>query len=174
MMLQTLVMDESRFGPIRGLAALIPSLILLSLSATGRSSAGEVWGLTEADVNHPIAKRRLEATKRLSFRESDASTSLSELLAEEAWGLSNQGAKPVRVIVFSNSRDVAEKAKAAIEQLAKGNTRIGIDPVTIAVSPQRVCFVARGCLAIVAIPEQRGSKSTRGVFWQPISRSTTT
>jgi len=50
MMLQTLVMDESRFGPDRDLAALIPSLKLLSLSATGRSAEGEVSRLRR----HPL------------------------------------------------------------------------------------------------------------------------
>ena len=131
MMLQTLVMDESRFGPDRDLAALVPSLKLLSLSATGRSADGEVWRLTDADLSHPIAKKRLGATKRLSFRESDGSKSLAELLAEEAWSLAGQGAKAVRVIVFSNSRDVAENTNSTVEQLAKGDTKQGIAPVTI-------------------------------------------
>jgi len=131
MMLQTLVMEESLFGPDHGLAALIPSLKLLSLSATGRSADGEVWRLTEADLSHPIAKKRLGATKRLSFRESDGSKSLSELLAEEAWSRADQGAKAVRVIVFSNSRDAAENTKSAIEQRAKRDTKQGVDPVTI-------------------------------------------
>jgi CRISPR-associated endonuclease/helicase Cas3 len=131
MMLQTLVMDNDGLGPIRDLADLIPSLKLLSLSATGRSAEGEVWRLTDADLRHPIAKKRLEATKRLSFRESDGSQSLAALLAEEAWSLTDQGAKAIRVIVFSNSRDVAEKAKAAIEQLAKGDEQQGLDSVTI-------------------------------------------
>ncbi len=131
MMLQTLVMDRGRLGPDRGLVELVPSIKLLSLSATGRSSAGEVWGLTDADLNHPVAKKRLDAKKRLSFRESDGSKSLAELLAEEAWALADQGASAVRVIVFSNNRDVAEKAKSAVEKLANRGKKRGADSVII-------------------------------------------
>ncbi|WP_197996167.1 type I-G CRISPR-associated helicase/endonuclease Cas3g [Gimesia panareensis] len=130
MMLQTLVMNDTGFGPDHDLARLIPDFKLLSLSATGRSAEGEVWRLTEADLRHPVAKKRLEATKRLSFCESDGSKSLSELLAEEAWSLADREAKAVRVIVFSNSRDVAKKAKEAIEQLT-GDTKQGINSMTI-------------------------------------------
>lgn len=137
MMLQTLVGDESRFGPDRSLAELVPKLKLLSLSATGRGTTGVVWGLTEADLHdeshpsYPIMKKRLEAIKRLSFRESDDSKPLAELLAEEAWSLAEQGTKAVRIIVFNNSRDVAGKAKAAIEKLAKGDKNGNTDSVTI-------------------------------------------
>ncbi len=131
MMLQTLVMNDAGFGPDPDLAGLIPDFKLLSLSATGRSAEGEVWRLTEADLSHPIAKRRLEATKRLSFRESDGSRLLEELLAEEAWSLADQGCLAARVIVFSKSRKVAEAAKEAVEKLAKGDRQQGIDPVAI-------------------------------------------
>ncbi|WP_417847147.1 type I-U CRISPR-associated helicase/endonuclease Cas3 [Thalassoglobus sp.] len=131
MMLQTLVMDESSFGPNRSLAGLVPNLKLLSLSATGRSSAGKIWRLTDADLIHPVAKKRLEATKRLSFRESDGSKSLAGLLAEEAWGLSGQGTMTGRIMVFSNSRDVAEVAKETLEKIATGDKKKGSDPVEI-------------------------------------------
>ncbi|MEW4529961.1 type I-U CRISPR-associated helicase/endonuclease Cas3 [Maioricimonas sp. JC845] len=129
MMLQTLATQDDVFGSDSKLDDLIPRLKLLSLSATGRSAGGEVLRLTDADQSHCIARRRLEATKRLSFRESDGSKSLPELLAEEAWSLAEQGRLPVRVIVFSHHRDVAQKAKEAIEKRARGDKKQGVAPV---------------------------------------------
>ncbi len=132
MMLQTLVSNHSDFGSDQELAGVVPGVKLLSLSATGRNVDGDVLRLTDADLRHPVAKKRLKATKRLSFRKSDGTTPLHELLAEEAWELAERGHSNVRVIIFSNSRDDAEKALSAAEKLARGDKKQGIEPVSIA------------------------------------------
>jgi CRISPR-associated endonuclease/helicase Cas3 len=131
-MLESLVCDCRNFGPETDFLNPIPSIKLLTLSATGRSSTGSTWTLTDADLKHPIVQKRLGATKRLSFHESDGSCNVPELLAREAWNLTEQGRNGVRVIVFSNSRKDAQAARNATEELAKGNKKQGISPVVIA------------------------------------------
>src|SRR5690606_13365791 len=53
---------------------------------------------------------------------------LEVALAENAWALAqdgNDGVKPVRVIVYCNLRDVAEKTKAELDKKAKGTPAVG-------------------------------------------------
>lgn len=97
---------------------LIPRFHLLPLSATGRDRDGDVFRLTEEDQEDPVVKARLDAKKRLTF-EPVGDKKLEERLAGEAWALSGEGKAPVRILTYCNSRDVAEKTKAAIEKLAK-------------------------------------------------------
>lgn len=118
-LLESLVTDSAKFHPQGEAANLVPRMKLLSLSATGRNSKGQVWGLSDTDLQHPTANKRLNAAKKLIFRQSDYSRPLAELLAEEAWELAEGGSKAARIIVFSNLREVAEKAKEAVEKLAK-------------------------------------------------------
>lgn len=118
-MLETLATDSARFHPQADAAHLIPPMKLLSLSATGRGSNGDIWGLSDADLQHPTAKKRLKANKKLIFRQADHSRLLAELLAEEAWGLAGEGSQAVRIIVFSKRRVVAEKAQEVVKKLAK-------------------------------------------------------
>ncbi len=131
MLLENLVLNIDSFGPDGELAGLVPDVKLLSLSATGRTVKGEVLRLGDKDLKHPEASKRLEATKKLTFCESDGSQPLAEMLAAEAWKLAGQGRANVRVIVFSNSRDDAEKALSAVVKRAKGNKNQGIEKVVI-------------------------------------------
>ena len=94
---------------------LIPRFRLLPLSATGRDRDGDVFRLTEQDREDPVVKQRLDAKKRLEF-EPVGDEELKERLAEAAWALSGDGEMPVRVLIYCNSRDVAEKTKKAIEK----------------------------------------------------------
>ncbi|MCA9061811.1 MAG: type I-U CRISPR-associated helicase/endonuclease Cas3 [Planctomycetaceae bacterium] len=128
-LLETLVCDDHVVGRSDGGTEIVPKINLISLSATGRSFEGEVIRLSDADLEHPVVRKRLNAPKRLSFVESDGATPLPELLAEQAWGLADRGQSNVRVIVFSNSRDVADKALTAIQKLAsgKGKQKVEID-----------------------------------------------
>ena len=120
---------------------LIPRFHLLPLSATGRDRGGDVFRLTGQDREDPVVKQRLEARKRLVFKpvgdkkpkerpaEEDEDKSdqkpdgeknkLEDKLTEEAWALSDEGEAHVRVLVYCNSRDVAEKTKKAIEKKLK-------------------------------------------------------
>ncbi len=132
MMLETLALNRAEFGEEEGLAGIVPAFKLLSLSATGRSAQGDVLQLSSADLKHPVAKKRLKATKRLSFRDSDGSKPLHELLAEEAWELAECGNASARILVFSNSREDAEKAQGVLEKIAKGDKKQGVAPVEIA------------------------------------------
>jgi len=97
---------------------MIPPFRLLSLSATGRTQQN-VFGLTEEDLQHEIVKRRLNAKKSLRIEERKEDTNLENALAEHAWTLADKGAKAVHVVVYSDSREVAEKAKKVVEKHAK-------------------------------------------------------
>ncbi len=103
---------------------LVPRLRLLTLSATGRAQTN-VLRLTPKDIGHPIVAKRLSATKSLSIEPLDEKTRLGEALANHAWRLAGDGKQPVRVLVYSDRRDVAQTAKAALETLAKGDKTTG-------------------------------------------------
>ena len=97
---------------------LIPRFRLLPLSATGRDRDGDVFRLTEQDREDPVVKQRLEARKRLVFKPV-GDKKLEERLAEEAWALSDDGKKSVRVLIYCNSHEMAEKTKEAIGKRVK-------------------------------------------------------
>lgn len=104
--------------------ALVPPFQLLSLSATGRERAGEVFHLVgsveepkgrRGDLDDDIAVERLSARKAVSFVEA-GSSELSEALAEQAWRLTDEGRLPLRCLVFSHIREVAEKAQELVQK----------------------------------------------------------
>ena len=97
---------------------LIPRFRLLPLSATGRDRGDDVFRLTKQDREDPVVRQRLEARKHLVF-EPVGDKKLEERLAEAAWTLSREGKAPVRILVYCNSRDVAEKTKKEIERKVK-------------------------------------------------------
>lgn len=105
--------DEQRRGVIR-------QLRLLALSATGHGGTHVPTGLTDADLAHPTVKQRLDAVKRVTTVEL-GEDELSAMLATHAWGLTEGGTKPCRIIVFCNSRDTADATRSAITKLAAGN-----------------------------------------------------
>lgn len=109
----------------------VPPFRLLALSATGRTRSDDVVGLTEEDFKHEVVKRRLNAKKSLRIKELDTDTKLEDALAKHAWTLADDGKKAVRVLVYSHSRDVAKKAKEAVERLATGDKKAGRPAVNI-------------------------------------------
>jgi CRISPR-associated endonuclease/helicase Cas3 len=120
------------FGPKNGaLRNLIPPFKLLSLSATGRTQGNSVLRLTEEDCKHDVVRKRLNARKSLEIRLLDEKTKLEDALANHAWTLAGNGRTAVRVLVYADSRDVARKAKEAVEKLAKGNKKQGKPEVKI-------------------------------------------
>lgn len=131
LMLQSVASNQATFGAAAEVASLIPSFRLISLSATGRSRHSDAVCLTDDDLQNPVVAKRLGGSKRLFLQEIDAPRSLPERLANEAWSLAERGQASSRIIVFSNSRDDAEKAKKAIEKLAKGDKKKGIAEVRI-------------------------------------------
>ncbi|WP_447972940.1 type I-G CRISPR-associated helicase/endonuclease Cas3g [Nitrospira sp. Kam-Ns4a] len=112
-------------GGLRPCNALVPPFRLLALSATGRARSGNVVGLTANDLQHEILKTRLNAKKALRIEALDGEGKLEDALAQQAWTLTDKGKKPARVLVYSDSREVAQKTKEAVEKLAKGDRKAG-------------------------------------------------
>lgn len=107
--------------------ASVPRCVLLSLTATGRSSTESVLQITEKDLKHKIAGQRLRAIKRLRMIESESDDlPLVERLADEAWNLAERGTANHRIIVFCNSRSDALKVEQAVATHARGNKKEGI------------------------------------------------
>jgi CRISPR-associated endonuclease/helicase Cas3 len=101
---------------------LVPTFKLLSLSATARARAGDVFSLQgdaaqpvgqRGDLDDPVVCKRLAAPKSLTFVKAGAEK-LHEALAKHLWELCDEGRAPVRCIVFANSRDVVEKCQQLI------------------------------------------------------------
>lgn len=125
-LLEAITDGEAMFGSRDPeLRAIIPPFRLLSLSATGRPHSGSAFGLQPADLHHDTVKRRLEAPKRLTVQQLDATTKLEDALAEQAWELAAKGALAVRCIVFCDRREVAANAEAALRTLAEGVRKSG-------------------------------------------------
>lgn len=106
------------------LNALVPRFQLLPLSATGRRQTPTPFVLQESDFREGdeivdgVAHERLYAEKHSRLQEL-GNQKLEEALVEQAWALSAEGKKALRVIVFCNRREVAEKVKAGLAQKAK-------------------------------------------------------
>jgi CRISPR-associated endonuclease/helicase Cas3 len=132
--------NAGRYGSQeKALGALIPKFQLLPLSATGRRQTARPFVLEEKDFRNPddaIVLKRLFAEKRLTLPKR-GDKKLEDALAEQAWALAretqernngenaNTSLKPVRVIVYCNSREVAGKAKDALDKEAKNTAAEG-------------------------------------------------
>ncbi|WP_026443230.1 type I-G CRISPR-associated helicase/endonuclease Cas3g [Pseudacidobacterium ailaaui] len=136
--------NAGRYGSQeKALGALIPKFQLLPLSATGRRQTARPFVLEERDFRNPddaIVLPRLFAEKHLTLH-AKSGEKLEDGLAKLAWAAAretqepnngentNTSLKPVRVIVYCDSRDVAEKTKAALdkkaeETVSKGRTEL--------------------------------------------------
>lgn len=123
---------QSTFGARRKiLQDLVPPLKLVALSATGRAVAGKSYSLQDADFEHPIVKKRLEAPKGLTLLPPDKQERLSDALARQSWKLTNSGTLPVRCIVFCDKREDAKETLTAIKALSDGNKKSGIPKVEV-------------------------------------------
>lgn len=91
-----------------GCDSLVPRFRFLSLSATGRTSGGNTMSLTENDLCHHTLCNRLNAKKSLKFVDLDKGSRLEDELSGQAWALAAQGAQDVRVLVYTDSRKVAQ------------------------------------------------------------------
>lgn len=132
-LLEAIAAGLAMFGA-RGkeLRMLIPAFNLLSLSATGRTPVSTPFGLHDADLVHPVVRRRLDAPKLLRVVSGpDDNTNLADALAEAAWRLTDSGQRALRIIVFSDKREMTTAAKAAVEKLAKGDGKAGRPAVEV-------------------------------------------
>ncbi len=127
-LLRRIASGKCEFGPhvesdAKGDAGIVPGFKMLSLSATGRvqplsddSAAEGVFHLEDSDLSDTIAKDRLSAPKTLGFvRIGDERDALAEALSQQAWMLSGDGGKPIRCLVYCNSREVAEKVAGRLK-----------------------------------------------------------
>jgi CRISPR-associated endonuclease/helicase Cas3 len=109
----------------------VPCCRLFTLSATGRTQGGEVFGVSEKDFEHAVLKKRLNAKKSLCLNRLERETNIEDALANHAWQITGNGKQVSRVIVYSDSREVAQKAKEALEKLAKGDKKAGVLAVVV-------------------------------------------
>ncbi len=71
---------------------------------------------------------RLSAKKTLNLvKIGDAKNALAETLARQAWDFSDGGQKPVRCLVYADSREVAESVKAVLDEFRKRDAK-GAEP----------------------------------------------
>ena len=95
----------------------IPSFAVTALSATGRTRVdARTFQLSEADLRDPPVAARLRAEKRLRLLPQVDVGQLAGTLAERAWELA---AGNRRVLVFSNSRKIAQETEALLSERAK-------------------------------------------------------
>ena len=130
-LLQTIADGLAAFGPRENLRELVPPFKFLSMSATGRSASAPPFGLQSEDLHHAIVKLRLDAPKRLEMLALEEETKLEDALARQAWRCTAMGSHATRFLVFCDKREVAAKAKVAIEALAKGDQKSGCAGVEI-------------------------------------------
>jgi CRISPR-associated endonuclease/helicase Cas3 len=109
----------------------VPYFRLLSLSATGRTQGGNMLTLSDKDFEHEILKKRLNAKKSLCLNRLERESNIENALANHAWQITGNGKQVSRVIVYSDSREVAQKAKEALEKLAKGDKKAGVLAVVV-------------------------------------------
>lgn len=132
------------------LNALVPKFRLLPLSATWRRPTAMPFVLQESDFREgdeivdKVANGRLNAKKHVTLQ-GLGDKKLDEALADQAWALAQDGkngTRPVRVIVYSNSRDVAEKVEIALKDKialdAKAKKTVAQDRIELFVGARRV------------------------------------
>jgi CRISPR-associated endonuclease/helicase Cas3 len=108
--------SRTDLGPDERNRDLVPSLRLLSLSATGKHTGDSVQSLGPDDYEDAVVRRRLAARKELVLREEADARELATVLAREAWQLAEEGTKAIRCVVFCNSRDVAQKVRDTLRE----------------------------------------------------------
>lgn len=145
MLLVEIAENTQRYGAkVDALNALVPKLRLLPLSATVRRPAATPFALQESDFREgdkivdTVVNERLNAKKHLTLPPL-GDQNLAEVLAEKAWALARDGEnsmKPVRVIVYCNSHDVAKSVSETLVKRA-GKTPIK-DNIDLFVGARRV------------------------------------
>ena len=102
-----------------------PPLRVLPLSATLRDAPGPElpFTLDDDDRVNEIVRARLEAPKTLTIEDLDKNATLEDALVERAWGLvreeSDASIRPIRALIYCNSRKVAEKVADTLRKQAR-------------------------------------------------------
>ena len=130
-LLEAIETGRDKFGPrAEEDRKIIPLFKLLSLSATGRTRPGEIFRLSDADLDDEIVKKRLDAKKAIEFVAA-GSQKLEEALAAQAWLLANSGSTNIRCLIYCDKRETAENTTKKIEALANGDKSKGIAKVKV-------------------------------------------
>ncbi len=137
-LLRAVATDPALRGRAERCKQCVPQFRLLALSATGRTPGDDVLRLTEKDFEHEVVKKRLNAKKSVRIEPLDAETKWEDALAKHAWTLTANGTKAVRVLVYSDSRKVAQKAKEAVEKLLRKAGMSRVDNTELLVGGRRV------------------------------------
>lgn len=111
--------DDPALKPVSGLP--VPAPRLMSLSATGRAG-GRVFRLAPEDDEDAVVVERREARKVLRLDDLEPGKKLEEVLAERAFARAQEG-PPARVVVFCNSRKVAQGVAATLEKRKDRDSR---------------------------------------------------
>lgn len=114
-MLQS-VADYPALHPVAAKQSLIPSFKCLSLSATGKQTDKQAFGLGDEDYQDDVVVKRLKAEKQLTLEIGKEGDSISELLTEHAWQLKDSGR---RILIFCTKREDAAKISKQLEELRK-------------------------------------------------------
>ncbi|MCP4498363.1 MAG: type I-U CRISPR-associated helicase/endonuclease Cas3 [Deltaproteobacteria bacterium] len=122
-LLERVILDGDDFSPRQQILASPPKLYFLSLSATGNSKGGASFSLGAKDTKHSVVAKRLGAKKQVQLESIEEKDKLFEKVAEQAWKLSDNGANPIRCLVFTNKREDAEKAYSYLQKLAAADKK---------------------------------------------------
>ncbi|WP_020484977.1 type I-G CRISPR-associated helicase/endonuclease Cas3g [Methylomonas sp. MK1] len=114
-LLQTVATHQS-LQPIEAKRSLIPSFKCLSLSATGKPTNKQAFGLEDEDLQDAVVVKRLNAEKQLTLEIKNEGDSVSELLSERAWDLKDSGK---RILIFCTKREDAKKIKDDLDKRMK-------------------------------------------------------
>jgi CRISPR-associated endonuclease/helicase Cas3 len=91
----------------------VPPLRLMALSATGRHARGTIFSLKDEDMENSVVRQRVNASKWLKLeKDTTPAGALADAMARRAIDLA-EGQH--RVLVFCNSRKIAEDVYEVIE-----------------------------------------------------------
>ena len=125
-LLRSITGETETFGPQTRHSAIIPSIKLLSLSATGRGSTpgkSTAFRLLPEEKEDARVKKRLEAKKRLTIEILDDKTTLANTLKDRALHLVEQYG-PARLLIYCNERKDAEDVEQLISKKYKAQTNL--------------------------------------------------
>ncbi|MGZ4994705.1 MAG: type I-G CRISPR-associated helicase/endonuclease Cas3g [Methylobacter sp.] len=111
-----IVADYPALHPVEAKKLLMPSFKCLSLSATGKQSDKQAFGLEDRDLQDEVVFKRLNAEKLLTLEVRKEGDSISELLSERAWQLKDSGQ---RILIFCTKREDVKKIKNDLDKRIK-------------------------------------------------------
>lgn len=93
-----------------------PRLLALSNEVVAR--APRSFTLSSRDMDDARVKKVLKGGKLVTLCTCETTSSLAQQLAGEAWRLSDGGKKNARIVIFCDSKDIAEQTKRLVDDAA--------------------------------------------------------